>query len=199
MGARVSTLTWAPATEQTPAMTRVQRLDNKSFQFCQLVDIGPILTSSAGAAVFYGTAFTLAQLLQVSSIQAIFDQYRIDELEVWITPSFGGTNVNSLLYSAIDYDSSVTPGSISQISQYQNVIETSCANGHYRRWRPHVGVGVGIPNTSIQGMSNVPAPWIDSLTSGVNHNGLVIAMTASSTTTALNLRVRFTVSVRNVF
>lgn len=200
MGERVSTRTWSVLSQATPAMTRVQRMDNRTFEFCQLVDLGSVLTSSAGAATFYGTAFNAAQLIQISSIQALFDQYKIKELEVWITPVLSAaTTVTSLLYSAVDYDSSATPSSINQITQYQNVMETNATNGHYRRWRPHVGMAVGIPNTSVQGMGNVVAPWIDSLTTGVNHNGLVIAMAASATTVTLNLRVRYTVQVRNVF
>ncbi len=204
MGERSMTKSWNVNSESTPALTRVQRMDNRQYTFCQLVDFGSILTSSAGAATFYGTAFNLNNLAQVSSIQALFDQYKIEELEVWITPSQNNAgsiinNVTSLLYSAIDYDSSAAPGSINQITQYQNVMESSCTTGHYRRWRPHVGSALGIANTTVQGMANIPAPWIDSLTPGVNHQGLVLAMTASSTSTVLNLRVRLTISVRNVF
>jgi hypothetical protein len=200
MGLRESTRSWNTLAEQTPALTRVQRFDNKPYKLCQLVDVGSILTSSAGGATFFGTAFTFSQIPQATSLAAIFDQYRIDEVEVWITPTLSaGATATSLLYSAVDYDTSVTPGSIGQLQQYQNVMETSATTGHYRRWRPHVGTAVGIPNTTVQGMANVQSPWIDSLTAGVNHNGLVIAMPATATTVTLNLRVRFTISVRNVF
>jgi hypothetical protein len=191
---------WSLLSGATPALTRVARFDNRPYKIVQLVDIGPILTSSAGAATFYGTAFNLNQLPQVASIQNIFDQYRIDQLEVWITPNTNSSLGTSTMqyYTAIDYDTSATPTTLSQLSQYSNVMETSSNDGHYRRWRPHIGVAVGIPNTSVQGMANKKSDWIDCQTAGVNHNALVLGMQSNTTTTVLYLRVRFTISLRNV-
>jgi len=199
MGARPSSMTWSTLSQATPATTRVQNNDHQSYRFCQTMDFGSVLTSSAGGATFYGTAFVLAGLPQATSIQAIFDQYRIDEVEIWITPTLSaGTTEANRMYSVIDYDTSTTPTSLVQLLQYQNCIETNETCGHYRRWKPRVGMGVGVANTTVQGMGNIASPWIDCLTPTVNHNGLLIGMAASATTCVLNLRVRLTVSVRNV-
>jgi hypothetical protein len=202
MGAKVHTQTWSVIAQATPATTRVQNMDNRAHTVVQTVEYGTVATSSSGADQFFATAFVFSSLSQVSSFQNLFDQYRFDEIEVWITPTYqnsaGGAS-NSVYLTVIDYDDTSTPSAIGTLLQYSNCIECSATTGTYRRWKPHVGSILGIPATSAQGIGNIIAPWIDSASSAVNHNGLKMAVKASNATSTYNLRARFTMSFRNVF
>jgi len=168
----------------------------------QTIELGTVATSSSGADVFFAQGVTLASLPQVASFTAVFDQYKIRQIEIWVTPSYNfaaGMNPNSVYLTVIDYDDSATPSAIGTLLQYSNCIEVSATTGVYRRWVPHVGVMLAQPTSSVQGNANKVAPWIDSSTTGVIHNGFKMAVKASSVTSIYNARLRLTIQFRNVF
>lgn len=202
MGAQDKVQTWSVTAGATPGLTRIQSMDNKPHRVVQTVELGTVATSSAGADVFFAQGITLAQLAQVASFTAVFDQYKIEQVEIWITPSYNfaaGMNPNSVYLTVIDYDDSTTPAAIGTLLQYSNCAEISATTGIYRRWRPHVGSMLAQPTSSVQGTANLIAPWIDSSTTGVIHNGFKMAVKASSVTSIYNARLRLTVAFRNVF
>jgi hypothetical protein len=200
MGATTSTSTWNTRGDPTPAMTHVQSMDNRPYKFVQTLDYGTILTSSSSSDVFYAQSFNIGGLANISSIASLFDQYKIAGVEVWITPTYldyVGGNPNSVYYSVVDYDDSIVPTAINNLIQFQNCIEVSSTTGTYRRWVPHIAANVG-GTTSAAGI-NLPAKWIDVALQSIPHFGIKVAVKASNVTTYLNMRVRYTILVRNVF
>jgi hypothetical protein len=195
---------WSVVAQHMPAYNISLTRDNVPYRVSQLVDNQTILTSSAGADVFYATAFQLANVDQFTSWTAVFDQYMIEALEVWLIPTYQSTSggaSNSVIYSVIDYDDSSTPVSVTALRQIQNCVETTAYEGTYRRWVPHIAMTTqnSTGSSTASGSANRPSTWIDSATQSVNHYGFKCAMKASSVTTTLRLVVRYHMAFRNVF
>jgi len=174
--------------------------DNGIFRMSQTQDYGSVITSSAGGQVFIAQKFAFSDLPQVTSFQAIFDQYKIEALEIWITPS--STTSPSVLPSqyvaVVDYDEATNPSSFAQLLQYQNVNEVPFTNGVYYHFTPHTGMSIGAPGT-FGGAGNITAPWIDSASPSTPHYGIKIGMYASAVTVSLQIRARFHMAFRNLF
>jgi len=179
--------------------------DNKVYNFVQSTAPGTIFTSAV-VPTFYSTNFTATtHINQFSSFAAVFDQYKITELEVWLTPSGPGTAPGYVqattmkLYTVIDYDDSANLASTNAALQYQNVQIGRLDDGHYRRWRPHCAVaGYG---GAFSSYLNIPAPWIDVASTAVQHYGLKIALdaTTAANDVRIDMLIRVHVSFRNVF
>jgi hypothetical protein len=196
--AKVPTTLWSVRSGVRPGYGFSMIADNLIFKFVQTLDSGTVLTSSAGADVFYSTAFIVSSLTQWSSFAAIFDQVKLDMVEFWLTPTYqdtaGGAS-NSRALIVIDYDDDIAPTNTNALIQYTNCIDTNSYNGVYRRFAPHTQSLAG-----PSGSRNLGPVWFDvASASGVKHFGLKMGAYASSVTTTWNLSYRLHVSFRNVF
>jgi hypothetical protein len=195
------TKVWNQFAQPLPAQSGLMKLDNQVYRVRQIVELNGILTSSAGAGVSQGLAFNLAQLPQVSSWTSVFDQYRIDAIELWITPTQATTTATPdgwRWYSAIDYDDDGTSITEAAIQQYTNVSDCNRMEAVYRKFRPHIEGAVNASGSAVLAQ-NIPSAWIDSANTIVKHFGLKLYMQATVITVLLGLRMRFHVSFKNVF
>jgi len=198
--ARVAhTRVWNTLASPTP-MGNTLSLDQMQHHFVQNIEYGLVLTSSAGGATFFAKSFVFSDLPQVTSFTALFDQYKIDSIEVWITPT-STTNLNQtvVLYDAVvDYDDDTTPTTINQLLNYTNCVQQTATSGVYFRFVPHVAVaafGGGV----FTSFKNERASWIDSGSPAVRHYGIKMACTSAVNTVVFELRGRMHFSTRNVF
>jgi len=193
------------ASQHQPAQAFNAKRDNKVYRIHQEVNFGPQSTSSAGGEVVYTQSFVLSNLPQVSALTAVFDQYKIDTVEVWIIPNTNTTGNAAgfdgyTISSVIDYDDDSTSGVTSaSLQQYQNCVMSSRFEGIYRKWRPHVQGALNNASNSLVGSENLTSPWIDCAQPSIKHYGLKLVQTATATTAVVAVRARFTVSFRNVF
>jgi len=187
--------TWNQPSERTP-LGQLVRADNRPYRFAQMVDYGTLVTTSAGGQTFGATSFKLNDLTQASSFQAIFDQYRIASVEIWVnTTSTTGIPNPPAYVAVIDYDDAVVPSNITQLLQYTNCAEVPLTNGVYYHIIPHATATLN----SGSGVETLPHPWINSATPAVLHYGLKVGSYATSTTYQIQARARFHVEFRNVF
>jgi len=175
--------------------------DNKPYKMTQELVILAAFTSSTSLSVYYGTYFTINSLDQISQLSAVFDQYRIVEIEAWIIPTnIGSTGTsgggNGLLHSVIDYDDAIVLSSEGQALDYTNVLSTPSNEGHYRRFTPHAAVAVY--SGAFTSYGNVEAPWIDLASTSVQHYGLKTVVTQVNTAFAYNVVYRYHMEFRNV-
>jgi hypothetical protein len=180
--------------------------DNKVYKVVQEYTLSAQLTASTSAIADYGIAFTVSSLNQAGTLQALFDQYMISEIELWLIPRFMGTDVGGLLYSVVDYDTSAAITTAASMNNYSNVVVTPANEGHYRRFVPHIAVA-SYSGTFVS-FTNVPSQWIDWQSTGVLHYGFKSLVTQLSSTVvpatgpgsdlAYDLQVRLTVLNRNV-
>lgn len=191
--------TWQSQAQPWPAFNNTLKKDNSEHHFIQTNDLGVVVTTSTTVPVFYARSFTYTDVNQVTSFTAIFDQYRIDEVEVWMVPNLSATTNNSpsLWYSVVDYDDAVAPTMLATLQQYTNVIMTPMSNGHYVRFKPHCAEAVYAGAFTSYG--NILAPWIDSTSSSVQHYGFKAGFNSTPNAYGVQMVIRFHFSCRNVY
>jgi len=156
-------------------------------------------TSSALSATFGGLAFMVSSLDQISSLTALFDQYRIIEIEVWIIPRTTNNTVTSntgLLATVVDYDDDTVLGTLGAALDYTNVVVGTGIEGHYRRFKPHAAMAAY--SGAFSAFANVESPWIDAASTGVRHYGLKSVWTATDIAYNSDILVRLHTEWRNV-
>lgn len=135
--------------------------------------------------------FKLADFVP-SDLTALFDQYRFCAIEFKMMPRINTLNSSvtavplpapQYIISAVDYDDSTAPASVSEVMQYSNCQTHPYDKPFVRRFRPNIalaaygsGVFASYANRSLQ--------WIDAASPSVEHYGVKIA--SSSYSTSLN-------------
>jgi hypothetical protein len=159
--------------------------DNQVFTAVQYLDIGTLTQSASFISLAYAT--TLSMVSQAASFGAVFDQYRIDEIEFTLRPFFttGQSGMHTpLLYTVIDYDDAVTlTGGNATFLSYENCI-TSQYETVVRAFKPHVAMAA-LDTTAYTSSVNAESPWCDMANSGIVHYGLKLGMDASGGGTPL--------------
>jgi len=137
------------------------------------------VTTSVGGPVYAGAQFTLNMFSNAAEYTALFDQYRIDEIEVWIESSevMSATVGSAAFHTAIDLDDANVPTAISQVSGKQNALTSLVGTGHYHKFQPHMAVAVY--SGTFTSFGNEPAGWIDVASPTVAHYGLKLATAAA--------------------
>jgi len=157
-------------------------------------------TSSTTVPTFTASSFTVGSLDQIASLTAVFDQYRVDEVELWLTPRCSSITAQGatpgLFSSVIDYDDANLLTTINQALDYDNVLTTSGITGHYRRFKPHVATAAY--SGAFTSFANETSPWIDAASTGVAHYGLKTAWGITTSATVYDMIVRMHLSWRNV-
>jgi len=192
--------TWNVAASPMPMFNNTPKKDNSVHNFIQTVDLGTVLSTSNTVPTFFARAFTYNDLQQVASFQALFDQYRFKEVELWIQVTNNTASIASagpVWYSVIDYDDATAPTGLASLQQYTNVITTPINQGHYVRFRPHVAEA--LYGGAFTAFGNIPAPWIDSASPGVQHYGIKIGFNVTPSAVTVGMIMRFHFQTRNVF
>jgi len=198
-----TTMVWNMNAQRIPKFNDVIAKDNKVYKFVQSSNQGNICTSSSAAASFFAKGWTTSDIVQFSSFAAVFDQYKIDSIEVWLMPYGNGTvaGYNSLgkMYTVVDYDDAATPSSIAALQQYENCITSRFTDGHYINFRPHIATAAY--GGAFTQFLNQASTWIDCGSTGVFHYGVKLGIdnTVSGSDVKIDMFTRIHVSFRNVF
>jgi hypothetical protein len=181
---------------QAPPHTTIPRgIDNANYSIVQMQPQQTFFTTSTTVTTFGATYFVVNNVDQITQLAAIFDQYRVDMIEVWME-NFNQETTNSQIISVIDYDDANSLATWGQANDYQNAVVTAAGIGHYRRFVPHVAIASY--SGSFASFTNVAAPWIDCSSLTVQHYGVKAAAQASSVVSTITIRPRFHLSFRNV-
>jgi hypothetical protein len=188
---------WNTVYEHNPMGPNSTKFDNQVYRVYQTAELGNLTTSSAGAEVDGAQAFQLSQIQGYTSYTAAFDQYRIDQIEVQMTLSSSTSTIvdNFRWLSVTDYDD-ISTVSFNGLLQYANVTDCNRNEAVLRVFQPHIAVSTNSGGSGILG-KNEPSSWLDSASPSVNHFGVKWALSATSTTVILSMRVRFLLSFRN--
>jgi hypothetical protein len=133
----------------------------------------------------------LSSFPNVTEYTNAFDQYRIDQLEVWLELVGNQDAALGTLVTAVDLDDANVPTGPTQIQDKQGALVGSGAAMRYHRWVPHVAVAEY--SGAFTSYGNVPATWIDTASPGVLHWGFKTAA-AAYTVASYNLTVRAVIS-----
>jgi len=163
----------------------------------------PLVNYTPGFETYFGNGFQINGILLASNLAAVFDQYRVREIEVWITSGFNNsTEANpefAPYVSYVDLDNAVAPTSLAYALCAAGAVTTGLVSGHYHRWQPSVttdvyAAGTGFGAYAQLGRNN----WIDCSNLSVIYYGLKGAVGPSQAVGTLMAMVRFTTEWRGV-
>jgi len=190
---------WNCLAEHDPRFGANNGKDNKIYNVSQTSVARGVLITSAGLVTGLGQNFQVNGLAEAAQYLAVFDQYRIMQIEVWFKPQAVATPVpTGTLYTVVDYDDANNPNSIGEngMNSFQNVTVTNMNEGVYRRFRPHqallsfqAGVSSGFMNTVSQ--------WNDSAYPTIQHYGFKALASTTSVAVTYDLTIRYWVQFRN--
>jgi len=167
--------------------------------------------AAATSNLYFSLGFELQDLDQVASFQGLFDQYRIDKVEVNFVPRDNSINTMNVatpnatipqLMIAMDFDDLAAPTSMAYIRQYDNVQSVSYGDGAMKAiiepsYTPSVYTGGAFSGYIVQ-----RSDWLDAGSANVPHYGLkgvITSLTGSSTQTCFwNIHCKYFLSFRNI-
>jgi len=157
-----------------------------------------LLTQSTTLNTYGASQFTVSQLTEFASWSAVFDQYRILEIEAVLQfPMSENTGMGTdegRYVSVIDTDDAAVPTDLDVLCAYSTAVESSCTQPHYHRWAP--GVPVDLYTGAFGGFGTATSPWIDCGSSTVIHYGLKYGSTPGAGTGVLKMTYKFHVEFR---
>jgi len=161
---------------------RVPSFANKPFKTTMEYNSDFAISTSVTVESLGAFNYTLAAFNGYADYTAVFDQYRLYQIEVWVTPHQTADAVvgshHGMLCTVIDLDDSTIPASQAALMQYGNVVCSSGVQGHYRKWTP--AISIAAYSGAFTSFAVELAPWIDVASSGVQHYGLKYGLTATS-------------------
>jgi hypothetical protein len=135
---------------------RLMMSDSATYTFVQDMG-GNTITQQANAVTYGALSFRLSYLDQGASFAALFDRFKIKQVQITLRPTANSTLLSApssvyvpQLITAIDRDDVTVPASLATLRQYNNV----CVTLHETQVRTWV------PGTLIGGMI-VQNAWID--------------------------------------
>jgi hypothetical protein len=160
----------------------------------------------------FATYFTLSDLPQEGTFAALYDQYRIREIEVTFSPSVSTNQAPSALvaltvpefcmYYAIDFDDAAVVSPLSALFEYEGCKRHDFLHGGplVVRFKPRIAVGAY--NGTFVGFANQSDQWIDCATPTVQHYGIKWGIPALINNTYSNgniaLTVRYVIEFKTV-
>jgi hypothetical protein len=178
------------AARPQPSLTRLEQSITVTLGY----PIQSAITTSIVANTYGAYSFALSNFSDNAQYIALFDQYRFDQIEVWLSPAnalaSGGNYV-----TAVDLDDANVPTTYSSVESKQGSITSGVVAAHYHKWKPHTAIAAY--SGSFTSYSNQVAGWIDSASPNVAHFALKYAIQSTPGATVLyNFEARAVISFR---
>jgi len=158
----------------------------------------PWLVSSTVSPIFGVQAFNFSQFNDYTEYASVFDQYKLEMIEVTIHPRSGapGTGFDAgLLTSVIDLNDVTAPVSLPVLQDYATQCTTRGWEGQIRTFRPAASQ-MYFYSGGLTGYGPAAAPWLDTASSAVQHFGLKVGITATTTALSFDVTVRALLAFR---
>lgn len=147
---------------------RLRIPEGRTFQFAQTL-VGTTIVQTPVTAVFGSYGFQFGFLDQSASFAAIFDEYRVDWLQITFRPLANTavmisptTAIQPQLVTAVDTDDATAPTAFSQLREY-NSAQNSVFETQVRTFRPGM--------TDSNGLNHI-SPWCDMAITNIPHFGV---------------------------
>jgi len=150
------------------------------------------ITPVATVASFYAFQFELGDLSQVSTFAALFDQYRIMEVELFFRPRTNATDSSQRasphrqvprLYAVVDRDDNTLPTLISQLEEYDNVVTCTGYQSLHIKLKPTATRAL-YASGAFSGYEICDYPWVDVANTAVPGYGVKVGVTALDTSSS---------------
>ncbi len=165
------------------------------------VDKG-VVSSTSAANGYYAFYFTLNDLQDVSSYTSTFDQYMFKDVEVMVLPvtqpSLPASGPGySFCHIVTDYDDATAPSTAVQLLSYKNLTILNPGSSHSRKFIPHCAMAAY--SGAFTSYANTKLQWIDAASPSVQHYGIKITVTQSTSTNVNSwyVYVRYHIALKN--
>ena len=178
----------------------LKQLNTRAIEI-KTIETLPVSTSftSSGAVPTFGAVnFTISQITDVSSFTALFDQYRIDLIEVLMEPQVtevttAAADVGEYI-SVVDIDDSNVPTSYGDLCSYSTAQQSRGSMSHYHRFVP--GVAVAVYSGAFTSFASTTSMWLDCGSPTIQHYGIKLGALTAPVTQSYFMNVRLHVSWR---
>jgi hypothetical protein len=154
------------------------------------------VTSTSAAEGLYGYSTSFDQIPDYTSCQNLYDRYKINRV-VWrikantAQPVPAASPSISYLFACVDFDDGSAPSSVSIVGNYENCVLASVSEDLLIEYRPKIAIAAySGAFTSYASNSN---QWIDMGSPSVQHYGLKIGVSQSTSTNVNNWLVFVTI------
>jgi hypothetical protein len=186
------------ATRRDQIHTVTQHIDQSA-----LSTPGPYVTSTLGFAGA-STYITFAMTPQSSTFAGLYDEYRINMVEVAFVPRL---NVNAelaassapnvgLFATSVDGDDATAPVNFAYLQQREDCAITTGFERQVRTFVPKTAVAMYSGAFTAYGIRS--SPWLNTSSGTVQHFGLKYGANATSQVVTLDIVIRLSLSFRNV-
>lgn len=171
---------------------------------------GNAYLQQTGSDQYLAYFFSFADLSQYASFAAIFDQYRIDMVEIRFTPQALATTITggavdpttNLFGTVLDWDDANALSSTAAYREYDNWKSQGAYDltVHKRKFVPRIAVGA-YGSSAFGQYTNLGPQWIDSASTAVQHYGVKILVPANGTAATYQtwiVEATYWVSLRSV-
>jgi hypothetical protein len=155
------------------------------------------LSTTSMSVPTFASAYCALNQFSYTDLAAVFDQYRVKEVEVWIEPSIimSSTVGSAVFFTAVDLDDANVPTSSNELVNHASVISSETGTGHYHRWVPYMATAVY--SGAFTSFASGPPQWIDVASPGVQHYGLkYVCPGADGVARLINITMRATFQFR---
>lgn len=178
----------------------IKGFGDKIHSFVRGYEANPI-AQSVLANVQGAYQFTLDALPNYTEFTALFDQYKIVEVEMIFVPganeSVSSAANSGVNFTVIDYDDANVLGTgTAAYLQYENCLMTQSTETIRRVIKPRAAMGLLTGGSAYVG--NIAAPWIDCSNASVPHYGLKILIgSAAANAFAYTVLLRYKMLFRS--
>lgn len=198
-----------PSGPSLGAQLTIKQLVN-SFTVATGVSAG-VITQNSATAVLGDIAFTLSDLAQVSTLTSLFDQYRIEEVQLRIRPHSNAISTFTLsaateavpyMLWVIDRDDSSVLGTLTQLQEYDQVRQVEGYESLDIILRPSIAPAVFAAGAFSGYGIEESEMWIDCSNTAVPHYGCKFGINALDVSTTASWKWEvcawYKVSFKNV-
>jgi len=165
---------------------RLPRSLSQRTNFFNTKMFAPVYTATQAVTVTTGSQnYQLDQFSGYAAYASVFDQYKIDKVEVRFIPkcisndltvmAAAGTKNVPCLYTCIDHDDSNTPANIAEIMENNSCIVVAPMKEHKRTFKPMIAKAA-YSSGAFTGYSASEPDWLDCASDDIEHYGLKWAM-----------------------
>lgn len=174
--------------------------------------VGALLRQSTATDVFAAWAFCLADIPNVTSVGALFDQYRFEEIQfrlrsrnpaVFVANSASPNYATATPLVVVDLDDNTAPTTLLELQQYDNCIQISAQDSLDIVLDPSVTTPVFAGGVfSGYKVEKGSDGWLDVANASIPHYGVKVAIPALVATTSQrfdwDVEAIYKVSFKNV-
>lgn len=188
--------------QPTDSMIYRNPLERQVYTVTRTGDVLGVLQGNGISDTFVALSVAFNMVADYTSLAAVFDQYRIDCVEIRFQQRQAGmisatTGFATSLISVIDYDDANTPASFGELENYNNAIESAVTMYPQKRtFAPHVA-GTVWNTGAASGYMNLTSPWLDAASPAVPHYGVKAGLRATSALVVIDAYVRLRISFRS--